>query len=98
MGGNCDSHPVLVEVHGQNRLVKRLFPVQGRGDLGRFAKVARQLETHFGAKSRTNENFYSLSQFYYTRECSRVPILGMQTNGNDFSLMDDDSQIEKNGW
>jgi hypothetical protein len=46
MGRDGDSHPVLVKVHGQDRVVEGFFPVQDRGDLGRFAQFSHQLGMH----------------------------------------------------
>mmetsp|Transcript_11452 Transcript_11452/g.32951 ORF Transcript_11452/g.32951 Transcript_11452/m.32951 type:complete len:282 (-) Transcript_11452:395-1240(-) len=46
VGGHRDSHPVLVDVEGQDGVAQISLPVQDRGDPGRFAQLAQELGMH----------------------------------------------------
>ena len=49
VGGNGNAYSILVKINGQNGVVKGLFPIQDRSDLGGFAQLAHQLGSHFGS-------------------------------------------------
>lgn len=78
MGGNGNSHSILVKIDGQNGMVKGLFPVQDRRDLGWFAQFLHQLGTHCGSKYRMKKSFRKGN--LYNRAGSSLPAFGMETH------------------